>query len=476
MRPINEIIVHCTATPEGREVSVDTIRQWHKQRGWKDIGYHFVVHLDGQIEPGRPVDQVGAHVAGHNTGTIGVVYVGGVDAAMKAKDTRTPEQKESLKRFLSELLVRFPSVTKISGHNQYAAKACPCFDARREYAHLLNASAPQPTARVEDVPVSGTGTVTASTLNLRDAPNMGGRDIGDLPKGTVVSVYGSDGDWLKIKTPAGYEGWVARRYVATDAAGSEENGENPQLAGPFAEKAPWIIASLLRDIPAWGEEDCFGCLGNLGHESNGLATMQEISPSSGRGGYGWAQWTGARRDAFEAWCRDRRLPPNSDDANYYFLLHELLTSEKRTVPAVAAAAGRYGKVRAFEAAFERAGVKHFESRDQWADRAAAAWKSATPEQKIAPFGAKEVVVPAEPKNEASPVEKAIGAGKGAASGAVAGVTTGGAIVLIGTTMGWLPPEANTAMFGAAVTGVLTGFSSFVMAVIGSYRAPANGGN
>lgn len=131
-RTIKEIIIHCTATPEGRDVSVDTIRKWHKDQGWSDIGYHFVVLLDGTVKSGRPEAIIGAHVAGHNTGTLGVVYVGGCDKTMKAKDTRTPAQKKALLEFVSQLLKRYPNVKKISGHNQYAAKACPSFDVRKD--------------------------------------------------------------------------------------------------------------------------------------------------------------------------------------------------------------------------------------------------------------------------------------------------------------------------------------------------------
>lgn len=133
MRKINEIIVHCTATPEGRDVSVDTIRQWHKQRGWKDIGYHYVVMLDGSVKDGRPISQVGAHVSGHNTGTVGVVYVGGVAKDGKtAKDTRTAAQKEGLMWICRFLIEKYPTITRITGHNQYAAKACPSFDVRKD--------------------------------------------------------------------------------------------------------------------------------------------------------------------------------------------------------------------------------------------------------------------------------------------------------------------------------------------------------
>lgn len=132
-RAIGEIIVHCTATPEGRDVSVATIRGWHIGQGWKDIGYHWIVLLDGTIRPGRPEAQIGSHVAGHNTGTLGVVYVGGVAADGKTpKDTRTPAQRAALTAIVQALLARYPTIRKISGHNQYAAKACPSFDVRKD--------------------------------------------------------------------------------------------------------------------------------------------------------------------------------------------------------------------------------------------------------------------------------------------------------------------------------------------------------
>lgn len=132
-RRIEEIIVHCTATPEGRAVSVNTIRGWHIGQGWRDIGYHWVVLLDGTIAPGRPESQVGSHVAGHNSGTLGVVYVGGVGADGKTpKDTRTPAQKAALLALCRALIQRYPAIRKVTGHNQYAAKACPSFDVSKD--------------------------------------------------------------------------------------------------------------------------------------------------------------------------------------------------------------------------------------------------------------------------------------------------------------------------------------------------------
>lgn len=147
MRSLKEIVLHCSATPEGRHVTVETIRKWHKKRKWKDIGYHFVIYLDGSIHDGRPLDQIGAHVRGRNTGTIGICYVGGVAADGKtAKDTRTPQQKAALVRLMTELVRKYPTIKLISGHHDYANKACPCFPARKEYAGLIGGSALASTA------------------------------------------------------------------------------------------------------------------------------------------------------------------------------------------------------------------------------------------------------------------------------------------------------------------------------------------
>ena len=141
MREINKIVVHCSATQEGKNISAATIDKWHKKRGWRGIGYHYVIGLDGLIELGRPVEQVGAHVKGHNKNSIGICYVGGVEAERDddgewvAKDTRTPEQKESLLMLLKVLKKVHPTAT-IHGHNEFAAKSCPCFDAYEEYCDL----------------------------------------------------------------------------------------------------------------------------------------------------------------------------------------------------------------------------------------------------------------------------------------------------------------------------------------------------
>lgn len=135
-RNIKELIVHCSATPEGKDYSVDTIRQWHLQRGFSDIGYHYVIYRDGSIHIGRDESIIGAHCTGHNTNSIGVCYIGGCASDGKTpKDTRTLQQKESLLSLLKTLKVKYPNA-KIYPHYKFAAKACPSFNAEEEYKNI----------------------------------------------------------------------------------------------------------------------------------------------------------------------------------------------------------------------------------------------------------------------------------------------------------------------------------------------------
>lgn len=135
-RRITEIIVHCTATPEYRDYTVADIRLWHKRQGWSDIGYHYVVYRDGTIHEGRDVNISGAHCTGHNANSIGVVYVGGVAPDGKTpKDTRTDLQKAGLLSLLLDLRKLYPKA-EIHGHRDFANKACPSFDATKEYKRV----------------------------------------------------------------------------------------------------------------------------------------------------------------------------------------------------------------------------------------------------------------------------------------------------------------------------------------------------
>lgn len=131
MRQINQIIIHCSATPEGRDVTVDTIRQWHKQRGFRDVGYHYIIYRDGSVHIGRAENQPGAHCTGHNANSIGICYIGGMERDMsEPKDTRTPAQRKALEALCRELKRKYPAAT-IHGHNEFADKACPSFSVKR---------------------------------------------------------------------------------------------------------------------------------------------------------------------------------------------------------------------------------------------------------------------------------------------------------------------------------------------------------
>ena len=135
-RNIKELIVHCSATPEGKDYSVDTIRKWHLQRGFSDIGYHYVIYRDGSIHIGRDESIIGAHCTGHNSYSIGVCYIGGCASDGKTpKDTRTTEQKQSLVKLLKELKTKYPQAS-IHSHKDFTNKACPSFDATKEYSSI----------------------------------------------------------------------------------------------------------------------------------------------------------------------------------------------------------------------------------------------------------------------------------------------------------------------------------------------------
>jgi N-acetylmuramoyl-L-alanine amidase len=137
MRDINKIILHCSATRDGQDISTETIRGWHvNERGWSDIGYHFVVLLDGTVDKARPIKRQGAHVRGKNKGSIGVCYIGGCDADMNPKDTRNEAQKKSLEELISYLMESYDDAT-LHGHNEFSSKACPSFNVQEIYKELI---------------------------------------------------------------------------------------------------------------------------------------------------------------------------------------------------------------------------------------------------------------------------------------------------------------------------------------------------
>lgn len=155
-RHIDYIVLHCTATREGQAQTVEQIRAEHKRQGWADIGYHYVVTIDGRLHLGRDVDIAGAHVSGHNQNSIGIAYVGGLEnnpkkpyAQLQAKDTRTDAQKATLLSLLMDLRRLYP-YAKIVGHRDLSPdkngngtiepsewiKQCPSFDAPLAYRNI----------------------------------------------------------------------------------------------------------------------------------------------------------------------------------------------------------------------------------------------------------------------------------------------------------------------------------------------------
>ena len=149
-RKITEIIVHCSATPDGKDYTVDDIRRWHKQRGYSDVGYHYIVYRNGQLVQGRNVNIIGAHASGHNAHSIGICYIGGMNAEnTQPEDTRTLKQKARLLSLLVDLRKLYPNA-RIIGHRDLSEdkngdgiidssewmKACPSFDAKSEYHRI----------------------------------------------------------------------------------------------------------------------------------------------------------------------------------------------------------------------------------------------------------------------------------------------------------------------------------------------------
>ena len=132
MRPIENIVIHCADTPKDAYFDIDDIRKWHIKRGFSDVGYHYVVLLDGTIQLGRPLEQQGAHVRSNNRNSIGICYIGG-----KGGDTRTVQQKASIVHLVSTLKRTFKNA-EVLGHRDFkgVTKACPNFDAKKEYKNL----------------------------------------------------------------------------------------------------------------------------------------------------------------------------------------------------------------------------------------------------------------------------------------------------------------------------------------------------
>lgn len=145
---ITAIVIHCSATREGQDVKIEDITRWHLEQGYKDIGYHYVIELDGTVQPGRPLSEAGAHCReqGYNHRSIGICYVGGLDRNGKAKDTRTMAQRKAMHELVYNLMDLYP-ITEVIGHRDASpdlngdgkitknewVKECPCFDVKEEF-------------------------------------------------------------------------------------------------------------------------------------------------------------------------------------------------------------------------------------------------------------------------------------------------------------------------------------------------------
>lgn len=127
MRKINRIIIHCSATKADHDIDVSDVRQWHLDRGWSDIGYHYFVDIRGNGFKGRPLERIGAHVKGHNHDSVGICYAGGIGDDGKPKDTLTDSQRRKIEQYIKAIRAVFGEGVSVHGHNEYANKACPSF-------------------------------------------------------------------------------------------------------------------------------------------------------------------------------------------------------------------------------------------------------------------------------------------------------------------------------------------------------------
>lgn len=264
MRPIDLIVVHCTATPEGKQQTVADITRMHKARGFSTIGYHWLIGINGEIWPARPETQVGAHVENYNRRSIGVSYVGGVKADGKtAKDTRTPAQKASLVKLLKELVVKYPAA-KIVGHRDLSPdrnrdgvitpdewiKQCPCFNAITEYRSIkLPVGAKNMPLALDpevlpEVPVASDDAIVGP-----DSPRDLVKTLQKLLAARNYQVGGIDGIWGQLTRDA---------VLALKAENGLDTGEPTIRLSEARNAAPRVLelrqAATVADLRANGSE------------------------------------------------------------------------------------------------------------------------------------------------------------------------------------------------------------------------------
>ena len=152
MRDVNRIFIHHSATTVDQTVNVEVLDQWHRARGFSGIGYHYVILRDGTVEKGRPELKVGAHVKNHNTGSLGICLVGGLNAQKKAENNFTDSQFNALRKLLKSLIDKYGEV-EVLGHKEVAQTECPPFDVQAWLAdNLAKTDAPSVKMSVEITP------------------------------------------------------------------------------------------------------------------------------------------------------------------------------------------------------------------------------------------------------------------------------------------------------------------------------------
>lgn len=211
MRVINKIILHCSATPEGKHFTAKDIDAWHRARGWRGIGYHRVILLDGTEEAGRPEEEIGAHAEPWNRGSLGLCYIGGVSAnnVNVAKDTRTPAQRESMIRVIRRWMDKHRVANEgVMGHRDVPGvnKACPSFDAKAWWRAVQTG-----TMYIAPKPVQSMPSVVDPILSLQNAL-----------KGAGYDPQGLDGDWGPKTRAALNEFEEDHGYTRTEIAPSAE--------------------------------------------------------------------------------------------------------------------------------------------------------------------------------------------------------------------------------------------------------------
>lgn len=210
MRLIDHIIVHCTATHadwwSGTPTSakVAEVRKWHLGRGWSDIGYHYLIDRDGTVATGRPIEKVGAHTKGHNTGSIGIALFGGHGSSENDlfKDNFTPQQEAALLRLIRDLRAKYPAINRVSGHNEFAAKACPGFRVQPWYKGQKPRTSPAQSTTLQAAGLSSAGVLGAA-----------GTAVGALDStAQVIVIAGAVVALLGLA-------WIARERIRRWAAG-----------------------------------------------------------------------------------------------------------------------------------------------------------------------------------------------------------------------------------------------------------------